>query len=50
MDDVDNLHKELEKPDIIVCDLGELDWLELESDMVLVDYKYIMELQRKCGG
>jgi hypothetical protein len=50
MDDDDNVQKEFGQPDIIVCDLGILDWLELASGTVLVDYKYIIELQRKCGG
>lgn len=50
MDDPDSGKKELETPDIIVCDLGMLDWLELANGTVVVDYKYIRELQRKYGG
>lgn len=32
---------------IIVCDLGELDWVEFVDGTVLIDYRYISELQKK---
>ncbi len=50
MDNVDYKQKVLEAPNIIVCDLGIYDWLELADGTLLVDYKYIRELQRKYGG
>jgi hypothetical protein len=50
MNDVDNKYAEKEKPIIIVCDLGMFDWVELADGIVLVDYRYIGELQRKYEG
>lgn len=37
-----------ERPTIIVCDLKIFDWLELSDGTVLVDYQYLMELQKKA--
>lgn len=51
MNDVDDKKIELETtPNIIVCSLGVLDWLVLANGTILVDYNYILELQRICGG
>ncbi len=50
MNDVDDKKIELETPNIIVCSLDVLDWLILANGTVLVDYNYILELQRICGG
>jgi hypothetical protein len=50
MDNMDSEQEALATPDILVCDLGSIDWLQLTDGTVLVDYKYIMELAKKCGG
>lgn len=42
--------KELVKTKIIVCDLGELDWIEFANGTVFVDYRYIIELEKKHAG
>lgn len=51
MNSISNITKqESEIIRIIVCDLGELDWIEFANGIVLVDYRYIAELERKHAG
>lgn len=49
MDDI-IIIKTSERPVVVVCDLGVFEWLELPDGIVLVDYRYLMELQKKHGG
>lgn len=47
MDDIDNKNETVNTQKIIVCDLGIFDWLKLDDGTMLVDYGYIMELQKE---
>lgn len=49
MKDVVNLQKQEETQRIFVCDLEIFYWLELADGTILVDFKYLGEMQKQCG-
>lgn len=46
MNDVDKREKDLDTPRIVVCDLGELDWLKIKDDTILVNHRYVRRIEK----
>ena len=45
-----NMDQDFETPRIVVCDLGELNWVKVEHDLILVNRRYVSETEKNRRG